>query len=96
MTKQDIIPSRTDVLSMAQEAGFDNVNGKAYTWAGQHNVTNELERFAALIASRVAAANTMRLSAPSTGRRSEHSRVRRLLEREHSPQSGNKDGSEHS
>ena len=32
------------------------------------------------------AANTMRLSAPSTGRRSEHSRVRRLLEREHSPQ----------
>ena len=49
MTKDDIIPSRTDVLSMAREAG-------ATEWCpGWHLWTDDLERFAALIASRVAA-----------------------------------------
>lgn len=38
-----------DIISMARECGFDAANGKAYTWAGQHNVTNELEHLAYLI-----------------------------------------------
>ena len=42
---------RDTIIRMAREAGFDNVNGKAYTWAGQHNITNELERFATLVAA---------------------------------------------
>ena len=42
---------RDTIIRMAREAGFDNVNGKAYTWAGQHNVTNELARFASLVAA---------------------------------------------
>ena len=49
MTEDDIIPSRTDVLSMAREAG-------ATEWCpGWHLWTDDLERFAALIASWVAA-----------------------------------------
>ena len=33
------------VLELALLAGLDSVNGKVYTWAGQHNVTEELEKF---------------------------------------------------
>ena len=33
------------IQDLAREAGFDNVNGKIYTWAGQHNVTDEMQRF---------------------------------------------------
>ena len=60
MTKDDIIPSRTEVRSMAQEAGFV-VDEKALQhqpnciFHTHHMVDELLERFAAIIASRVAA-----------------------------------------
>ena len=46
MNREEIIPSRTDVLSMAREAGL-LPNYEVYE--------DDLDRFAALIASRVAA-----------------------------------------
>lgn len=53
MNREQIIPSRTDVLSMAREAGFEqNSLGMTYT---SGSLPKLLERFAALIASRVAA-----------------------------------------
>ena len=51
LNRSEIIPSRTDVLSMAREAG---IKGAAVGWNAW---TVDLERFAALIASRVAAAS---------------------------------------
>lgn len=33
------------IMELANEAGFDSINGKVYTWAGQHNVTEELNKF---------------------------------------------------
>lgn len=56
MTEDDIIPSRTDVLSMAREAdalGYVHYAGdEPNQWMFS---VKQLERFAALIASRVAA-----------------------------------------
>ena len=49
MTKSEIIPSRTDVLSMAREADRE--------WDCDRDMVEWLEWFAALIASRVAAAS---------------------------------------
>ncbi len=43
--------NRDDIISMALEAGFDSVGTSVSTWAGQHNITKELERFAALVAA---------------------------------------------
>ncbi len=43
--------TRADIISMALEAGFDSVGASVSTWAGQHNITKELERFAALVAA---------------------------------------------
>lgn len=47
MTEDDIIPSRTDVLSMAREADRE--------WDCDRDMVEWLEWFAALVASRVAA-----------------------------------------
>lgn len=33
------------VIELAKKVGLDSVNGKVYTWAGQHNVTEELKKF---------------------------------------------------
>ncbi len=43
--------TRDEIISMALEAGFDSVGASVSTWAGQHNITKELERFAALVAA---------------------------------------------
>ena len=49
MTEEDIIPSRTDVLRMAREAGFEqNSLGVTYTSGALPEL---LERFAALVAA---------------------------------------------
>lgn len=49
MTEEDIIPSRTDVLRMAREAGFEqNSLGMTYT---SGSLPKLLERFAALVAA---------------------------------------------
>lgn len=47
INREDIIPSRTDVLSMAREADRE--------WDCDRDMVEWLEHFAALIASRVAA-----------------------------------------
>ena len=53
LNRSEIIPSRTDVLSIALEAGIDGV---IQTTSGRSVVIDmrKIERFAALIASRVA------------------------------------------
>lgn len=43
--------TRDKIISMALEAGFDSVGTSVYTWAGQHNITKELEQFAGLVAA---------------------------------------------
>jgi hypothetical protein len=38
-----------NIIEMAREAGFDSINDKVFTWAGQHEITQELKRLTALV-----------------------------------------------
>ena len=39
----------TNVIELAKQAGFDTINDKVYVFAGQHNISVELELYTKLV-----------------------------------------------